>query len=104
MHLKVCGLLAALIIPSILFADQVTLKNGDTITGVILKKDGGKLTVKSEFLGEVTMPWTAVTAIKSSEPVVVVLPNGKTITGPVNTEGKDLQVNTQAGAASSPLA
>ena len=40
-------------------ADQVVLKNGDTITGAIVKKDSGKLTIKSEFLGEVSMPWTA---------------------------------------------
>ena len=43
-----------------LHADQVVLKNGDTITGSIVKKDGDKLTIKSEFLGEVSMPWTAV--------------------------------------------
>jgi len=37
---------------TLLSADQVVLKNGDTITGSIVKKDGGKLTLKSEFLGE----------------------------------------------------
>jgi putative salt-induced outer membrane protein len=87
-----------------LFADQVTLKNGDTITGAILKKDGDKLTIKSEFLGEVTMPWAAVTSIKSSEPVVVALPNGKTVSGAVSTEGTNIQVTTPGGVAASPLA
>ena len=42
--------------------------NGDTITGSIVKKDGDKLTIKSEFLGEVTMPWKAVLADHTAEP------------------------------------
>jgi hypothetical protein len=42
-----------------LCADQVVLTNGDTITGSIIKKDGDKLTLKSEFLGEVAMPWSS---------------------------------------------
>ena len=52
LSLCACSLLSA--------ADQVVLKNGDIITGTVIKKDGDKLTLKSEFLGEVTMPWSAV--------------------------------------------
>ena len=50
-------------------ADQVVLTNGDTITGTIVKKDGDKLTIKSEFLGEVSMPWTSVKTLKSDAEV-----------------------------------
>jgi len=64
-----------------LAADQVVLTNGDTITGTIVKKDGDKLTVKSEFLGEVTMPWKAVKSIRSDADLTVVdLKLQKTIT------------------------
>lgn len=97
-------MIAAAVLPAMLFADQVTLKNGDTITGAILKKDGGKLTIKSEFLGEVTMPWAAVAAIKSNEAVVVALSNGKVLSGPVRSEGNDIRVTTPGGVTSSPLA
>jgi hypothetical protein len=38
----------------LLLADQVTLKNGDRVTGQIVKKDGDKLTVKSGLMGEVS--------------------------------------------------
>ena len=56
-------LFALLLFPiSVLCADQVVLKNGDNITGKIVKKDGAKLTIQSEFLGEVNMPWSAVRA------------------------------------------
>src|ERR1700694_5135585 len=83
-------LLAPLIFLSVLLlADQVTLKNGDKISGQIIKKDGDKLTLKSEFLGEVTIPWEAVTGITSDQPLAVVLPGDKIITGKVNTtDGK----------------
>ena len=82
----------ALWLPAMLFGDQVTLKNGDRITGKIVKKDGGKLTVKSDLLGEVSMAWDAVTGARSDEPIVVVLPDGKTVTGKVETVEGRLQV------------
>src|SRR5215470_12444305 len=55
-------------------ADQVVLTNGDIITGAIVKKDGARLTIKSEFLGEVTMPWSAVKSLRSDAELNVVLP------------------------------
>ncbi len=35
-------------------ADQVTLKNGDRLTGTIVKSNGKTLLIKTEFAGEVT--------------------------------------------------
>ena len=87
-----------------LLADQVTLKNGDRITGQIVKKDGDKLTVKSELMGEVTIPWAAVTSITSSEPLLVVLPGGKPATGALSTSDGKLQVATPSGTETAPLA
>lgn len=88
---------------TVLTADQVTLKNGDKITGQIVKKDGATLTLKSEFLGEVTMPWTSVSAVSSDNPLYVVLPTGKELNGKVSTEGQDLQIGAPAQTAASPL-
>jgi len=87
-----------------LHADQVVLKNGDTITGSIVKKDGDKLTLKSEFLGEVTMPWTAVQSVRSDEPLTVELPNNERVLGKLTTTGETLQVATPAATRSVPLA
>ena len=85
---------------TLLSADQVVLKNGDTITGSIVKKDGAKLTLKSEFLGEVTIPWTAIKSLKSDQDLVVVLPGGETVKGKISTSGDNLEV----AAKSAPLA
>ena len=87
-----------------LYADQVVLKNGDTITGSIVKKDGDKLTIKSEFLGEVSMLWTAVQSIRSDEPLTVELPGDERVVGKITTTGETLQVATAAAVRSVPLA
>src|SRR5437868_4034453 len=86
------------------FADQITLKNGDRVTGKIVKKDDGKVTVKSDLMGAVTIPWDAVTAVASDEPLTVVLPDGKSVLGTVSTtEGRVEVRSTTAGVATSPL-
>lgn len=87
-----------------LAADQVVLTNGDTITGAIVKKDGGKLTIKSEFLGEVTMPWSAVKSIRSDAELSVVLPSGETVKGKVASAGDQLQIAAGPATKTAPLA
>jgi len=87
----------------ILAADQVVLKNGDIISGTVIKKDGDKLTLKSEFLGEVTMPWSAVKSLKSDQDLNVVLPGGETVKGKVSTVGENLAVATPAGEKTAAL-
>src|SRR5580700_6004588 len=96
LSLCACALLPA--------ADQVVLKNGDTITGTVVKKDGDKLTLKSDFLGEVTMPWSAVKSLKSDQELNVVLPGGETVKGKISTVGDNLEVAAPGGEKSAPLA
>jgi hypothetical protein len=87
-----------------LLADQVVLTNGDTISGKIVKKDGASLKVHSELLGDVTMPWTAVTSLRSDEDLTVALPGGESVTGKVSTSGATFQVAGASGTTSIPLA
>lgn len=84
-------------------ADHVVLKNGDSLTGSIVKKDGAKLTFHSDFLGEVSMPWPAVQSLTSDETLTVALPGGETVAGKVTTSGANLEVATPAGPRSAPL-
>jgi len=92
------------LLPATAAADQVVLKNGDTITGSVIKKDGAKLTIHSEFLGDVTMPWTAVKSVTSDQPLTVVLPGGQTVQGKIATSGENLQVSTGTATQTTPLA
>jgi putative salt-induced outer membrane protein YdiY len=92
------------LLPGLALADQVTLKNGDIVTGAVVRKDGDKLTFKSELLGEVTIPWPAVTSIKSDNPLYVVLPGGKEVSGKVTTQGSEVAIAAPAAPATVPLA
>jgi putative salt-induced outer membrane protein YdiY/small nuclear ribonucleoprotein (snRNP)-like protein len=79
------------------FADQVTLKNGDRLTGTIVKTDDDKLEFKSEFVGDVKLPWSAVVAIVSAEPLHVALKNGQTVVGVVTTKDEKFEVAAPSG-------
>ena len=48
--------------------DQVTLKNGDRLTGTIVKSDDKMetLLVKTEFAGDVKVKWDAVASIATT--------------------------------------
>jgi putative salt-induced outer membrane protein YdiY len=79
---------------SVLLADQITLKNGDRLTGAIVKSDDKTLVIKTEFAGDVTVQWPAVQEIKSSEPLHVDLKNGQSAVGSVTTSDDTITVAT----------
>ena len=80
------------------FADQVGFKNGDRLTGAILKADARNVLMSTAIAGQVTVSWRDVQDLRSDLPLHVVLLDGKEIVGRVTTlEGK-LQIVTDAGA------
>jgi putative salt-induced outer membrane protein len=84
-------------VASALFADQITLKNGDRLTGTIVKFNQDKLVLKSEFAGDVSLQWAAVTAIISVEPLHVALKNGQTVVGVITIRDEKFEVAAPAG-------
>jgi len=88
-------LLALLALSSVAFADQITLTNGDRLTGTIEKSDEKQLVIKTEFAGEVTVQWPAVQDIKSDQQLHVGLKNGQTAVGPVSTTDGKIAVSTK---------
>ncbi|MBM3727243.1 MAG: hypothetical protein FJW40_17695 [Acidobacteria bacterium] len=62
-----------LLTASVAQADVVTLKNGDRLTGTILKSDAKALVIKTEFAGTVTLDWTAVVNVSSPETLTITL-------------------------------
>jgi putative salt-induced outer membrane protein YdiY len=76
-------------------ADQITLKNGDRLTGTIVKSDAKTLVIKTEFAGDVNVKWEAITDIVSSQPLHLALKDGQTIVGPVTTVNGKIDVATK---------
>lgn len=83
----------------LIFADQIVLKNGDRLTGKILKKDGDKIIIKTESAGTITILWSAVASIVADDPVNLELADGQLIKGTVvtNDEAKIEVVTKDAG-------
>jgi putative salt-induced outer membrane protein YdiY len=83
------------------FADQVTLKNGDRLTGTIVKSDAKTLLIKTDLAGEVNIQWEAVTSIVSSQTLHLSLKDGQTVVGTVTTNDGKFEVATKdTGAVS----
>ena len=80
--------------------DKVTLKNGDRFSGTIVSGDGKTLLMKTEFAGDVTIKWDAVTAIESSQDLHLTLKDGQRISGKVSTtDGKFVVAGAAATVA-----
>src|SRR5271165_1410151 len=76
------------------FADQITLKNGDHLSGTVQKLDGKNLIFKSDLAGVVTVPFDAVTEITTTAPLTIGLKDGKSVVGPTKLEGPKVDVQT----------
>ncbi len=76
-------------------ADQVVMKNGDRVSGSIVKQDGKTITIKSESFGLVTAPWDQVASVTSDQPVNVVLKDGKALAGTLATTEGNVEVATK---------
>jgi putative salt-induced outer membrane protein YdiY len=89
-------LIAAALLSPIAFADLVSLKNGDRLSGTILKSDGKTLVIKTEFAGDVTIQWAAIDGFSSTQTLHVGLAGGQMIVGQVATVDGTIQVTTQS--------
>jgi putative salt-induced outer membrane protein YdiY len=79
-----------------LCADQITMKNGDRFTGAVIKLDGKNLVFKSDYAGNISVPWDAVAAISSTEPLSITLQDGQLVVGQVTTSDNRFVIQTRA--------
>lgn len=91
--LIVLGCLAA----SATFADQIVMKDGDRITGRIVKKDGSTVTVASRNFGTVTLNWDDIATVKTEEALNVVLSGDQTVKGAIESRGERIAVAVPGG-------
>ncbi len=97
-----CALLWV-VLASTASADQVTLKNGDRLTGAIVTGDGKTLLLKTEFAGDVTIQWDAISGIDSSQNLNLTLKDGKRLAGKITTsDGKFVVAGAAEPAATGP--
>jgi putative salt-induced outer membrane protein len=86
---KLCAGVCALSLPVAALADRVVLKNGDRLTGAVVKSDEKALVIKTEFAGVVTVQWDAVQELSSEQPLNVFSRSGQRLVGTLTlTDGR----------------
>jgi putative salt-induced outer membrane protein YdiY len=96
------SILSVLAYPAL--ADQLSLKNGDRLSGNILKSDAKTVVLHTDYAGDVTLKWDSIEAIQTSQPLHVELQEGKTATGSVTGSGDKLEIATVSGPVEAPRA
>lgn len=89
--------------------DTVVLSNGDHLSGAVTQIDGGKLTLHTEYAGDVVIDFTKVSSVKLQKAEVLsqMRVQGKKIdiskieVVGIENEGKQVTVTTAAGATQS---
>jgi putative salt-induced outer membrane protein len=77
------------------FADQVTLTNGDRLTGSILRSDTKTLVLKTDSAGEVTLKWDSVAAISAPGSLHVGLSDGQIVVGALEAANGRFTITSQ---------
>jgi len=84
-------------------ADQVSMKNGDRLTGTFVKSDGKTLVLHTDYAGDVTLNWSAIASMQAGGKIRVESQAGKTAVGPVTASGGKLEVGTSSGQVELPI-
>ena len=76
-------------------ADTIKLKNGDRLTGSIVKSDEKALVIKTEYAGLVTVNWDAVQEVESAQQLNVFSKSGQKIIGTLASTENKVEVTTK---------
>lgn len=89
---RILNFALALCLAASVYADQIVLKDGDRVTGSIVKKDGATVTIKSKNFGEVTLKWDDIATIHTDEALNVVLSGDRNVKANLETKGAQIQL------------
>jgi small nuclear ribonucleoprotein (snRNP)-like protein len=84
---RVAVLICIAVLCGVTRADQIELKNGDRLTGTIVKSDQKELVVSTDYAGRLTIDWAAVKSLSSTTPLDVQMKDGRVLRGSVAGDG-----------------
>jgi putative salt-induced outer membrane protein len=88
-------IVAILFLTSLAWADQITLTNGDRITGTILHSDTKVLVLRTDSAAELTIKWESISGISAPDPLYIGLSDSQTVVGSVETVNGKFNVTTK---------
>jgi putative salt-induced outer membrane protein YdiY len=81
-------------------ADIVETKGGARIVGKVTKIDGGKISITTDYAGDLTIKQSEVTGVTTDAPVVVRLATGTTLEGTLSSDAGTLKITGADGQLS----
>lgn len=91
--LLACGVAATL------FGDQITLKNGDRVSGKIVTADDKTVVLKTDYAGEIKIDRASITNLVTDQVLNVTLKDTGKVQGKVETTAEGVQVQKTDGTA-----
>jgi putative salt-induced outer membrane protein YdiY len=85
-----------------LMADELSLKNGDRISGNILNMSDSQVVIKTSYAGEITVKWAEIENVKTDQKIAVMLKNGIEYIGNILEAGKGLIKLNSSGKNKAP--
>jgi small nuclear ribonucleoprotein (snRNP)-like protein len=98
--LKLLAAFAAAFFAAQLPADVVETKNGARIVGTITKIDGGNISIKTDYAGDLTIKQSEVVGVATDAPVAVRLASGTVLQGKLSTADGTLRIDGADGQLS----
>jgi hypothetical protein len=94
-HASACCLFLLCLLPGVLSADQLVMKNGDVITGTISKISDGEVYIEPAYAGEFAVSLADVASIRNDKALEVAMKDGSEMTAQfagVNDSGEQILV------------
>src|SRR5690242_17078943 len=83
----------------VMAADSVQLKNGNRLTGKILKLQQEKLALETDYAGTIVIAWTKVENVSTEQSREVELANGRRLSGVIHPATEGLEISLGQGHA-----
>jgi len=88
-----------------LAAEEILLKNGDRISGSVIRMEENKLTIKTSYAGEIVIDWQEVANMVSDTDIKVVLADENVIKGKaLTTEAGTIRIKAGEVLETAPIA
>lgn len=102
-HKLLLSVIVTLCAFSFALADVVETKNGAKLVGKVTKISDGKVTLSTNYAGDVAISQSEIVAIATDEPLAVRLDSGSRIDGKLSTEGAAVKITGKEGSLSTPV-
>jgi putative salt-induced outer membrane protein len=89
--------------PLLAAGDTIVLRNGDQMTGTFVNADGKTMALKTPYVGQISVKWSDVTQITTTESVYVTISSKKIVNGTISKTADAIVVHTTTGDVDVPL-